>query len=281
MNKLDKFYTKDNVAQECIEFLKQHLSSFNKELFLEPSAGSGVFLPYLPRYEAYDIQPEGDNIQEADFLKLELKGNDYVTIGNPPYGKRSKLAIDFFNHAAAHSKIVAFILPVSFMKWGVQKQLNSNFKLLAYKLLQPDSFTDNGKDFAVRTVFQIWTREPVEKNLRILHAPPISHPDFQLWQYNATPEAMKYVDTDWTYACYRQGYKDYNSLFTKKDYDIVKEMMEKNIQFFFIRPLNTRAEAFMKIADFEDLAARNTATPGFGKADFVSYYQQYLLTLDK
>ena len=167
------------------------------------------------------------------------------------------------------------------MKWGVQKQLNSDFNLLAYKLLPPNSFTDNGKDFSVRTVFQIWTREPVKKNLRILSAPPISHPDFQLWQYNATPDAMKYIDEDWEYAYYRQGYKDYKTCFTKKDYDVVKEMMKKNIQFFFIRPLTARAKNFMEVADFEELAARNTSTPGFGKADFVSYYQQYLLTLDE
>ena len=36
----------------------------------------------------------------------------------------------------------------------------------------------------------------------------------------------------------------------------------------------------MKTADFEGLAARNTSTPGFGKADFISYYMQWLQELN-
>jgi len=52
--------------------------------------------------------------------------------------------------------------------------------------------------------------------------------------------------------------------------------MENNIQFFFIEPLCERAEQFIHEADFEELAARNISTPGFGKADFVSYYLQWI-----
>jgi len=88
---------------------------------------------------------------------------------------------------------------------------------------------------------------------------------------------MKYVDENWKYALYRQGYKDYHHLFLKdKEYSIVKEQMKNNIQFFFVEPLCEQADRFMLEADFEGLAARNTSTPGFGKADFVSYYIQWL-----
>lgn len=276
MNNLDKFYTKPDIAEQCFCFLQKHYPSISEEFFLEPSAGSGNFLSFLKHYDAFDIKPEGDNIRQADFLTLELSRADYITIGNPPFGKRSKLAIDFFNHAAKFSKIIAFIVPVSFMKWGVQKELDKNFNLLAYKYLPENSFTDNGKDFSVRCVFQIWTKEPIEKNLRILSSPPIKHKDFNLWQYNATPGAMKYIDENWKYALYRQGYKDYNTIFTKKDYDLIKEQMNKNIQFFFIEPLCEQAEKFVLKGDFIGLAARNTSTPGFGKADFISYYLQWI-----
>ena len=277
MANLDKFYTKPDIAKQCYNFLKQFYPSLDNEMFLEPSAGSGNFLPLLKQYEAYDIAPEGDNIIKADFLSLVLSRNDYITIGNPPFGKRSKLAIDFFNHAAKFSKIIAFIVPVSFMKWGVHKELNSDFSLQAYMYLPENSFTDKGKDFSVRCVFQIWTREKIPHNLRILKAPPIKHQDFNIWQYNATPEAMKYIDENWKYGLYRQGYKDYHHIFLKeKEYDIVKEQMRNNIQFFFIQPLCDSAEKFIHEGDFEGLAARNTSTPGFGKADFVSYYTQWL-----
>ena len=107
-------------------------------------------------------------------------------------------------------------------------------------------------------------------------APPISHPDFKIWQYNATQQAYPCVEEDWEYAVYRQGYKDYNSLFTREDYEHIKEEMNKNIQFFFIKPLTEQAEQFVRACDFSALAERNIATPGFGKADFVGYYEEYL-----
>lgn len=277
MGSLDKFYTKFNIAAQCYEFLCKHYPSIEEEMFLEPSAGAGAFLPFLKHYEAYDIMPEGENIAQADFFKLQLSRQDYITIGNPPFGKRSKLAIEFFNHAAKFSKIIAFIVPVSFMKWGVQKDLDSNFSLIDYFFLPTNSFTDKGKDFSIRCVFQIWERGAVVKNLRILKAPPTSHKDFKLWQYNATPQAMKYLDEDWTYAVYRQGYKDYGRLFTRENYDEIKEMMKQNIQFFFIQPLTPEADTFVRNADFAALAERNTSTPGFGKADFVSYYLEQII----
>ena len=276
MNKLDKFYTKSNIAEQCFCFLQKHYPFISNEYFLEPSAGSGNFLPYLKQYDAFDIKPEGENIKQADFLTLTLSRNDYVTIGNPPFGKRSKLAIDFFNHAAKYSKIIAFIVPVSFMKWSVQKELDKDFNLLAYQYLPENSFTNNGKDFSVRCVFQIWTKEPIKHNLRLLKSPPTKHKDFNLWQYNATPEAMKYIDENWKYALYRQGYKDYSKIFIRKDYDKILQDMKQNRQFFFIEPLTEQAKQFVLTADFEGLALRNTSTPGFGKADFVSYYLEWL-----
>ena len=48
----------------------------------------------------------------------------------------------------------------------------------------------------------------------------------------------------------------------------------KKVQFFFIKPLNDVAEAIINKIDFEKLANRNTSTPGFGKADFVEYYNE-------
>lgn len=62
MTNLDKFYTKKDIAKKCYNFLIKHYPNLNKETFLEPSAGAGSFLDFLPRYEAYDIAPEGEHI---------------------------------------------------------------------------------------------------------------------------------------------------------------------------------------------------------------------------
>lgn len=277
---LDKFYTQPTVAKQCYDFLQSKLNINNTVTYLEPSAGNGAFLEFLPNYVALDIAPENDKIIQQDYLSYNTDKTDFITIGNPPFGKRSALAIQFFNKAAEMSNVIAFIVPVSFMKWSVQKCLSSNFALHNFLYLKSESFFVNGTPYSVRTVFQIWVKKDSVyddgRNLRLTKQPPISHSDFQIWQYNATPEAVKYVDEDWVYATYRQGYHDYNQLFTREDYSTIKANMTgvKKQQFFFIKPLTLEAEHIILNMDFNALAERNTATPGFGKGDFVSYYME-------
>ena len=268
------------MAEACYNFLLNLYPEVQNELFLEPSAGSGNFLPYLQNYIALDIKPEGARILTQDFLPWKPATNQFITIGNPPFGTRSKLAIEFFNHASKFSDIIAFIVPVSFMKWSVQKELSKDFALVDYFYLPEESFTSDGKPYSIRTVFQVWVNKnskyEIKEDKRLTKQPPIKHEDFEIWQYNATPEAVKTVDEDWEIATYRQGYHDYNQLFSHEDYQYIKEKMTgtKKQQFFFIKPLTETARNIIKSMDFNALAARNTATPGFGKGDFVSYYTE-------
>lgn len=281
---LDKFYTQPQVAKQCYDFLVEKLPTVQNGQFLEPSAGNGAFLEYLPNYIALDILPEDDRIIKQDFFTYKPLYYNFITIGNPPFGHRSALAIDFFNYASKFSDVIAFIVPVSFMKWGVQKELNNSFKLLDYFTLEPESFFDEGVPYSIRTVFQIWVKTnskyDLGSNKRILSSPPISHPDFDIWQYNATIQAENTVEQDWEIATYRQGYHDYNQLFTHDDYAYIKEKMTNRPkqQFFFIKPKTEFARNVILNMDFNNLAERNTSTPGFGKSDFVSYYLE--LTAD-
>ena len=242
-------------------------------MFLEPTAGNGVFLSNLKNYEAYDLIPEDSRIKQLNIFDFN-SNKKYITIGNPPFGKRSKLAINVFNHVSKFSDVIAFILPVSFQKYGVQKKLNKDFKLIKFEYLPEYSFLDREKDYDINCVFQIWVRNDYNnmKDLRIKKSPPISNEDFEIWQYNATPESFKCVDKDWELAVYRQGYKDYNKKFFQSDKQEIIEEMKKNIQFFFIKPKTNKSRKIIYSMDFKNLAARNTSTPGFGKADFVSYY---------
>lgn len=277
---LDKFYTQKHVSKQCYNFLHKQLNISDEAIYLEPSAGAGSFLDLLTNYVALDIAPEDERITKQDYLLYTTDKTDYITIGNPPFGNRSRLATDFFNKAASMSDVIAFIVPVSFMKWSVQKNLSANFALHSYMYLEPESFSSNGEPYSVRTVFQIWVKKGSKYddgiNLRLTKQPPISHKDFNIWQYNATPQAIKYVEEDWEYATYRQGYHDYNKIFTKEDYTYIKEKMTgaKKQQFFFIKPLTEDARNVILNMDFNALAERNTATPGFGKGDFVSYYTE-------
>ena len=280
--KLDKFYTQDIVAETCLKFLHSQLTIPNNARFLEPSAGAGAFLNYLNNYIALDIMPEDTRIQQANFLTYDSEFTNFITVGNPPFGSRSDMAIEFFNKAAQISDVIAFIVPVSFMKWSVQKNLSHEFALHSFLYLEPESFTANGIPYSVRTLFQIWVKKESQYDtgidLRLKKQPATSHEDFEIWQYNATPDAVKYIDEDWKYALYRQGYHDYSRIFTRNDYNYIRGKMtgEHKQQFFFIKPLNEKAEQIILSMDFNALAERNTATPGFGKGDFVSYYLELI-----
>lgn len=275
---LDKFYTKPEVAAQCIKYASTYFSCVNT--FLEPSAGDGSFLNLLTPYKktiiALDIAPENTAITKADFLSWHPDNTHQtiMTIGNPPFGKRMAAAVAFFNHAATFSDYICFILPVTFMKWSVQKQLDKNFKLLEYYYLPDNSFLNNGKEYNIRCVFQIWSKHGT-KDLRLTKNPPTSIPEFNLWQYNATPQALPSVEENWKYALYRQGRYDYNQIFTREDYSRIKEEMTRSKhkrQFFFVEPLTAEAEKNFLQMDFNALADRNAITPGFGKSDFVGYY---------
>ncbi|MCF0125096.1 MAG: hypothetical protein HUJ68_04955 [Clostridia bacterium] len=279
--RLDKFYTKKEVAEKLLKTTKEILNLNGEELFLEPSAGNGVFVKLIKNIDAYDLAPEYKNIKKANFLEVKLKEKNYITIGNPPFGNRCNLAIDFFNKCANHSKIIAFIVPITFLKWSVQSQLNEDFKLVYFEELKENSFTLLNEEYNIRCCFQIWVLNntyPNLKNFRIMTRPAISHSDFLIWQHNATEASRKYVDEDWEIATWRQGYKNYNEIFTREDYDWLREQVyNTNLQFFYIKPLTKKSREVINKMDFNKLARRNMRTPGFGKGDFVAYYNELLL----
>lgn len=157
-DKLDKFYTKKEVASLCIS----QLNLDNYDVVIEPSAGSGNFSSQIEGCIAYDIAPEHQDIIQQDFLALEiddnLKNKKVLVIGNPPFGVQNNLAIAFFNHSAKFADTIAFILPKSFRKQSVQNRLSLDFSLVMDMDIEDNSFQLNNKDYNVPAIFQIWKR---------------------------------------------------------------------------------------------------------------------------
>lgn len=170
----DQFYTQEVVAKECLEQLLSFIS-FNNPLWLEPSAGCGVFLEILKQYGytylGLDIEPKHTDVYQQDFLQFQKEdllkyypnlsledNNELILIGNPPFGKNSSLAIKFFNHGAQYSQYIAMILPATFEKESVKKRLNSHMHLIYSTKLQNNLFYLNDKLVSVPTVFQIWEK---------------------------------------------------------------------------------------------------------------------------
>ena len=135
--------------------------------FLEPSGGNGAFIDALIQLgaksiEAVDLYPKHPGVQEADFLKYIPKGENLVTVSNPPFGRNNSLSIPFFNHAAEHSDFIAFLVPRSWRKWSVQNRLDRRFHLVSDQDVAVNYVTDSGVRIGtnndLRTCFQIWEK---------------------------------------------------------------------------------------------------------------------------
>lgn len=171
----DKFYTKKEIAKFCVEQISD-IKSY--KYIVEPSAGNGSFLDYLPKFVAYDIVPEDDRIIQLDFLRLDDAFPPYtLCIGNPPFGNRSTLAKQFIKKCVAlGAETIAFILPDTFRKRINQAAFSEHWHLQKIASLPKDSFLVDGEDYNVPCSFFIWTKREVEKDLR--EVPPEPTKDF-------------------------------------------------------------------------------------------------------
>jgi len=156
----DKFFTRPEVANECLRFLGSVIDPRAVDLWVEPSAGAGAFLNSLPINKiGLDIDPprgSEHSIEKMDFLTWRgpTSGN-VATVGNPPFGKNSALAVKFFNHAATFSSVIAFIVPRTFQKGSVWNRLHTSFHLRDELEIAPNSFTFLDDVYDVPCVFQI------------------------------------------------------------------------------------------------------------------------------
>lgn len=171
----DKFYTKREVAKFCIEQIPDMGSYLN---IIEPSAGDGSFLDFLPKFVAYDIMPEDSRITQVDFLTVNKVFPEHtLCVGNPPFGSRGKLAKQFLKRCIfLRAETITFILPDTFRKRTNQSLFPKCWHLEKIVSLPENSFLVDGKDYNVPCSFFVWTTRRVEVDLR--EVPPPSTKDF-------------------------------------------------------------------------------------------------------
>jgi hypothetical protein len=102
------------------------------DCWIEPAAGDGAFFDLLPvdRRLGIDIDSRRSDIVQADFLNFNgfTAGVAYAAIGNPPWGENG--AVTFFNRAAQHCSVIAFLVPRSFLRPHAINQLDRRFHVL-------------------------------------------------------------------------------------------------------------------------------------------------------
>lgn len=190
---LDKFYTHPDVAKKFVSIINENFPLDDFDLIVEPSAGNGNILKYLPENSiGLDIAPESDNIIQQNFFEYispyhPLINNIKIAcIGNPPFGSgyMNPLAKAFFNHAATFSELIAFIVPAKWQtSWKVQFQLDKSFGLYYSDFLPKNSFLLDGEPYDVPCCMQIWSKVKPNKltDIRIRERPPTKHSDFEMF----------------------------------------------------------------------------------------------------
>ncbi len=179
---MDQFFTPETVAIDCIHqtinFISENYNiNLKQYTFIEPSAGAGAFYHNIPttfNKIGLDIEPNANDIQKQDWLDYIPTTNKNIVIGNPPFGLRGALALQFINHAADFADFVCFILPPLFNsngKGSPMLRIDSRYKLVKEIAIENKNFNyPNLQPVQVNSIFQIWTKldsdkvQPINKN---------------------------------------------------------------------------------------------------------------------
>lgn len=185
---LDQFFTKEEVAAECVKELNSIYNINQFDLIIEPSAGTGSFTKSLfTTTEKISIEIDqklceiNPNYLHQSFFDYnpEINNRKILVIGNPPFGTQNKLSVDFFNHAANFADVIAFIIPRTWNKQSIHNRLNKKFILVKTIDLNKDCFYGNKKT-NVKCCFQIWKKSLLD---RVKEKKCISHKDWDFLPY--------------------------------------------------------------------------------------------------
>lgn len=256
----DDYFTKPTIAKKIIDNVLEKIPNNKNTLFVEPSAGNGVFSSILlaknKKVISYDIAPQGDNIIKKDFLALNFQKENIknaIFIGNPPFGTCSHLAVKFFNKASEVAEYIAFILPRTFRKVSIQKRIHKHFHLIHDEILQKNSFIVGGKEHNVPTIFQIWKKE---KTPRVFN--------------NVENKYIDWVSKEKALFAIRRVGGNAGAVYTKGNF----ENFSLSSNYFCIE----RKKGVMKIlktANFSNIINNTVGVRSLSKIEIVSYINNY------
>ncbi|PIP54778.1 MAG: SAM-dependent methyltransferase [Bacteroidetes bacterium CG23_combo_of_CG06-09_8_20_14_all_32_9] len=172
-NLLDQYFTNRELAkslyQKTYDFIIKYETNIDDYIWIEPCVGEGCFFDLLPENKklGVDISPLRNDIIKSDYLKFNLPNKKLIVIGNPPFGHRGVMALNFINHSQK-AEYVCFILPMFFESKGKGsiKYRVRGFNLIYSEILPKNSFyvPTTQKTVDVKCVFQIWSKNHKHEN---------------------------------------------------------------------------------------------------------------------
>lgn len=167
----DQFFTQPRVAARFAQWVKQLPFFTDVSRIIEPAAGAKDVAQHFPGIEMYDLFPQSDDITQQDFLQSSFEPSPgTLVVMNPPYGKSSDLAIQFFNKAASFADYIAMIVPRTFRRSSIQNRLAQTHHLVDEYVLPRNSFylpAEGGdmKPYDVPAVAQAWERREGKREI--------------------------------------------------------------------------------------------------------------------
>ena len=199
---IDAFYTKDAIAKRFVDKINEITPLERYGCTLEPSAGSGNILLHLPKNNrlGLDLHPNHDEVLLQDFFDYEHDSTlgSTIVIGNPPFGRQSKMAVEFFNKCAEFADVIAFIIPRSWLKYRTQRRLHKDFGLYYTAILPDKAFTLDGKEHLVRCCAQVWAKKHIGSKWTYPNS-------FESWNNKITQEMLNDIDAySAKHGCYEE-----------------------------------------------------------------------------
>lgn len=169
----DQFFTPLHTAKQCFDIFRNVIETYNENIdeftFIEPSAGDGSFIDALPANKtiAMDIEPRRPSIIQQDYLQWKPPQQQqppqtkrYTAFGNPPFGLRGHLALQFINHSYEFAEYVCFILPQLFESdgKGVPRKRVVGYNLIYSTKIDSHFYEPNKNEVKINTIFQIWSK---------------------------------------------------------------------------------------------------------------------------
>ena len=177
--KNNTYYTKQEIAIDLINKLKDVVDINSYDTILEPSAGSGVFLNIIKeqfpskQVIALDIFPQHKDITKQDFLTYNtehIMNNSILTISNPPFSPISLLN-KFLHKIFSISSVVTIILPSSFKNNHRQNLINPYNHLIYSSDIPANSYEYGNTTYNVKTIFNIYVKKDFKRSCNIKEKP--------------------------------------------------------------------------------------------------------------
>ena len=204
---LEQYYTTEKDAKRLYAEVSSRYGHIDFDNYIEPSCGSGVWLELFPASKriGLDLEPHHPEAIKQDFFEFTFPKGRNIAIGNPPFGRRGKFAMQFLNKCADKCEVVAMILPSIFSKFTFINRVDPAMHLV-YETSVSEFVTPDREDYPVDCVFQIWENRFPQLRTKIVRTDKCDH--FTMTHRHisrTTPEELEQLKQDSTVAIQQIG----------------------------------------------------------------------------